>query len=202
MRGSYDRIRGVPATPFPRRPDPPERIRTERLLLRRPRIADAEAVYLYAGDPEVVRFMDFRRHASVEDSLAFLRPCAARWDAWRDGEELFWVVTEPPSDLALGGVGARVRDADADFGYVLAREAWGRGVATEAARAVVAWLAALPGVERVWATCDAENLASARVLEKAGLALEAVLPCATTRPNLGGGPRDTRVYARRPVARP
>lgn len=52
----------------------------------------------------------------------------------------------------------------------------------------------VPGVYRVWATCDTENLASVRVLEKTGLVLEGKLRRSMVRPNLSEKPRDTFVY--------
>ncbi len=62
----------------------------------------------------------------------------------------------------------RVREHAADIGYVLSRSLWGRGYMTEAAAAVVEWAINLDFVYRVWAVCDVENKASARVLEKVG----------------------------------
>ena len=92
-------------------------------------------------------------------------------------------------------IGCRIREYDADFGYVLNRMSWGQGYATEAARAVVTWLTSLPSICRIWATCDAENIASVRVLEKTGLSCEGRLRRSTIRPNLSSAPRDTFVFA-------
>ena len=64
---------------------------------------------------------------------------------------------------------------EADLGYVLAREAWGQGYATEAARALIAVGFAHLGLRRIEATSDPQNRASARVLEKAGLRRAGVL---------------------------
>jgi RimJ/RimL family protein N-acetyltransferase len=83
-----------------------------------------------------------------------------------------------------------------DFGYVLHRQYWRRGIATEAARAVVAWVSTLEPVYRLWATCDIDNLASLRVLEKAGLSREGILRCWAIRPNISQQPRDAFVYAK------
>src|SRR4029079_13638320 len=64
---------------------------------------------------------------------------------------------------------------DADLGFIFARDAWGQGYATEAAAAMVRAGFQQLGVGRIFSTCDAANLASARVLEKAGLRREATL---------------------------
>jgi ribosomal-protein-alanine N-acetyltransferase len=69
----------------------------------------------------------------------------------------------------VGTVGLRVQGHRVELGYVLARPYWGQDLATEAARAVVDWAIARPEVHRVWAVCDLDNHASARVLEKVGM---------------------------------
>jgi RimJ/RimL family protein N-acetyltransferase len=68
--------------------------------------------------------------------------------------------------------------------------------APEAARAVLEWASTLDGVHRIWATCDVENGASARVLEKIGMAREGLLRRWAVRPNLPATPpRDAYVYS-------
>ena len=67
--------------------------------------------------------------------------------------------------------------------------------ATEAATLLVGWLQRQPAFVRIWATCDADNAASAAVLRKAGLQLEGRLRRATVRPNRGTAPRDTLMHA-------
>jgi [ribosomal protein S5]-alanine N-acetyltransferase len=80
--------------------------------------------------------------------------------------------------------------------YSLARAYWRQGYATEAAGAVVAWAVSNPDIYCVWAVCDVENTASARVLEKLGLTREGVLRRWLRHPNISPEPRDCYVYAR------
>src|SRR5690606_30857576 len=124
---------------------------------------------------------------------ALLQDRAARWTS---GAEYYWVITERDRDRAIGGISCRITGDAAEVGFLVHRQFWGRGIATEACTAVVAWLWSVPTARRVWATCDAENLASARVLEKVGLRHERTLPRATVRPNLSPEPRDTLMYAK------
>ena len=80
-------------------------------------------------------------------------------------------------------------------GYVLAKDAWGLGYATEALRAVID-IARGVGVTRLYALCHPENPASWRVLEKCGFFREGVLPRHSTFPNLDtDGPCDVLCYA-------
>ena len=82
------------------------------------------------------------------------------------------------------------------YGYLPARPAWGRGLMVEALTAVVAWGLSQPGVWRVGDVCDVDNLASARVMEKAGLAREALLRRWSVHPNVSDEPRDCFSYVR------
>jgi RimJ/RimL family protein N-acetyltransferase len=95
----------------------------------------------------------------------------------------------------IGMVGLRVRDFKAEVGYVLARRWWGRGLVAEALRPVVAWALGQPAVYRVWAVCDVENRASARVMEKVGMEREGLLRRYTLRPNASAEPRDSYCYS-------
>ncbi|WP_027480935.1 GNAT family N-acetyltransferase [Deinococcus pimensis] len=89
-------------------------------------------------------------------------------------EEWGGVIVERATSTAVGQMGFKGRpDArgDAEFGYGLGPTWWGRGYATEMARALVTWGLAQPGVRRVTAETLPDNAASIRVLEKAGLRL-------------------------------
>jgi RimJ/RimL family protein N-acetyltransferase len=172
--------------------DLPELLRTERLALRRPRATDAEAVFAYASDPDVTLHMDWARHTDIAQSRAFLDYCD---EGWRTGSEATWAITLAGADRMIGAVGIRPRRHKADFGYVLAREHWGQGIATEASLAVIAAAFALAGMSRVWATCSVGNERSARVLEKAGLEREGILRNWCLRPQQGGRVEDAYCYA-------
>jgi RimJ/RimL family protein N-acetyltransferase len=82
------------------------------------------------------------------------------------------------------------------FGYCLARDAWGRGFATEAATAIVSKSLDQPEIWRVQAFCDVENRASARVLEKCGLVREGTLRRYMVMPNMSDIPRDMYCFAK------
>ncbi len=81
------------------------------------------------------------------------------------------------------------------MGYSLARAQWGCGYATEALRAVAAWVLQQPEIFRLWAVCDIENVASARVLEQVGMQREGVLRKWIRHPNRDAVPRDCLCYA-------
>jgi len=171
----------------------PEVLTTERLVLRRPRLSDAAAIFAeYAQDLEVTKYLIWRPHREIKETVDFLAGCLARWES---GEELTWGLTRKDGDRVIGMVACRVRGHAGDIGYVLARHYWRRGYATEAVRAVVEWVASVEPVFRVWAVCDTANAASARVLEKVGMSREGVLRRWIMHPNVSSEPRDCFVYS-------
>lgn len=172
---------------------PPETLTAPLVLLRRARPADALCLYRAARNAEVMRFMDWAMPTDAGDTESHLRRSSTDWDS---GSEYQWVILDRDSAQCVGTISCRPRAHSADFGYFLGRDHWGRGFATDAASAVVAWLAAQPEIIRIWASVDVENVRSRRLLERLGLQLEGVLRMATIRPNIGGLPRDTAVYAR------
>lgn len=172
----------------------PERLETARLVLRRPRAADAEAVFgRYASDPEVTRYMSFPRHLSIDQTRAFLEFSDDEWARWPIGP---YLIEDRADGRLLGGTGLGFESPwRASTGYLLARDAWGRGYATEALAAMVE-LATATGVVRLYATCHLDHAASRRVLEKGGFSHEGVLRRSMLFPNLGEGPHDAHFYAR------
>jgi ribosomal-protein-alanine N-acetyltransferase len=170
----------------------PPSLETARLLLRPLGVADAPDVFRYASDVEATRFMIFPRHRAIAEADAFARRCA---QCWQDGSAFPWAISRHDTREFIGAIELRIKPPKADFGYILCRPHWRQGYASEAAAAVVAWAIAQPEIYRVWATCHPDNTASARVLEKSGLAFEGRLARWEPRPNLGEAAGDSLVYA-------
>ncbi|HZB88763.1 MAG TPA: GNAT family N-acetyltransferase [Terracidiphilus sp.] len=161
---------------------------TDRLLLRKPTAGDAEAIFRrYSADPEVTRYMSWATHRRLDDTRAFLAWSEGDWARWPAGSYL--VFARDQDCLLIGGTGVSFRTPDeAVTGYVLARDAWGKGYATECLRAMIL-LARQTGVRRLEAVCHAENRASAHVMEKCGMHYEGLLAAHTEFPNLQPGVR-------------
>jgi RimJ/RimL family protein N-acetyltransferase len=172
----------------------PPVITTARLRLRLPSLEDAPAILTeYASDPEVTRFVRWRPHRSVAETDAFLVRTIAAIEA---GTEAQWVVERHGVDRLIGMIGFRLTGHAAELGYVLARDCWGQGYATEAGRAVVDWALTQAHLHRVWAVCDVDHRAAARVLEKLGMEREGRLRRWSVLPNVSAAPRDCWCYAR------
>lgn len=171
-----------------------EWISAERLVLRRPEAEDVPLIYQRWGtDPEVTRYLSWGTHQSPDDTAAFLRFSDAAWAAWGAGPLL---IEEKESGRLLGSTGVEVQTATrVSTGYVLARDAWDQGFASEALQALLAALAGT-SVWRVEAVCHTEHSASARVLEKAGFEREGTLRRHTVFPNLAPEPQDVVLFSR------
>jgi RimJ/RimL family protein N-acetyltransferase len=173
----------------------PERVETARLILRRPRTADAKAIFeRYASDPEVTRWLGWPRHTSLADTEGFVGFSETEWERWPAGP---YLIERRADGVLVGSTGFGFETPwRAMTGYLLAREAWGHGFATEALRAV-SELAPRLGIIRLHACCHVDHDTSAHVLDKCGYAREAVLLRHTVFPNSGlSGPLDVLMYAR------
>jgi [ribosomal protein S5]-alanine N-acetyltransferase len=173
--------------------NPPKSLKTDRLSLRKAKLADAEAIFRqYATDPEVTKYVSWRAHRNLEETRDYMRMCSLAWDV---GKAFHWVIECALDKQVMGMMIARVDAEKWELGYVLARQHWGRGFMTEALRELIAWALKQEDIFRVWAVCDVENLASARVMEKSGMQREGVLRRWSVHPNLSPEPRDSYCYA-------
>jgi [ribosomal protein S5]-alanine N-acetyltransferase len=171
----------------------PLRVETARLILSPPTANDVPAIYQrYASDPDVTRFMSFPRHESLKRTEEFVAFSAQEWERAAAGPYLIWSRAD---GSLLGGSGLECKnEGEAVTGYVLAKDAWGRGYATEALNAVVGVASSL-GLQRLTACCHLEHRASQRVLEKCGFRREA-RACQSTFPNLGPDAQSVAWYVR------
>ncbi len=173
---------------------PPEVFETKRLVLRKPKMTDAETIFdEYAQDSRVSKYLSWRPHQRIEETYKFLETSLKEWES---GSYFAWVITERGNDKCIGMIGFRILEFKAELGYVLTRHFWGQGIMTEAVQTIVGWLYAQPNIFRVWAVCDIENIASARVLEKVGMVKEGVLCKWASHPNISPESRDCICYSK------
>jgi RimJ/RimL family protein N-acetyltransferase len=147
---------------------------TDRLLLREWTTADFEDVHAYASDPEVVRHVSFGPNSEAETTAFLEMAIAAVQRVPRIDFTL--AIASRYDDRVIGGIGLALKSAtSAELGYVFRRDAWGRGYATEAARALVEFGFRQAGLHRIFALCFPPNTAYARVMEKLGIQYEGTL---------------------------
>ena len=166
---------------------------TDRLAARPAARVDAQVLFdEYATDAEVARYMTWRPHRTVEETTDFLRRCEG---VWLEGSAFPWTLWLKETGEFAGLIEVRVRAPAVDVGYALVRRRWRQGLMSEAVDAVIRWAFSQPEIFRVWATCDMENIASARLLEHAGMQREGVLRRWIVHPNVSETPRDCFCYA-------
>ena len=142
---------------------------TDRLLVRQYVEEDAEAFFRLNTDPEVLRFVPDQALQSVEQARQVLidHPIA---DYRKHGFGRGACILKSTGEQ-IGFAGLKYLDelGEVDVAYRLLPAYWGQGLATEAARAAVRYGFAELGLPRIIGLVMPENIASARVLEKAGL---------------------------------
>ena len=173
-------------------PAPTAICETPRLRLRRVSADDAGAVFRLLSDERVVRHMLFPLFTPERAARFVARlqePPAAGAPP-----QLVLALADRASGEVVGLCGLVLQPAreEGELWYLLDPAAWGRGLVTEAARALVDHAFARLALHRVWASCLPENAASWRVLEKLGFRREGFL-----RQNLRihGEWRDSFLYA-------
>jgi RimJ/RimL family protein N-acetyltransferase len=156
---------------------PPERSRVfvtgKRVLLREWTPGDSEAVLAYAEDVAVGRYLirgpaELKAEPALAVAEARKRP--------RTEYALAGVYQETGAVIGSAGVYVdSVRHHRGEIGYVLRRDMWGQGLATEIAALLLRVGFDDLRLHRLWATCDPANKASIRVLEKVGMQCEGLL---------------------------
>lgn len=144
---------------------------TRRLRLRRPRPSDEAEMIALDSDPQVMRYVGSPPGPRTPAETAE----RARQRIGADHGGAGWWVVEGRDDGAFHGLGLLLPMPDGDdfeVGYRLARRSWGRGIATEAAAAIVQHAFDDLGLGRVVAVAYADNAASRRVLDKLGFTCE------------------------------
>jgi RimJ/RimL family protein N-acetyltransferase len=155
---------------------------TERLILREFVAGDWPAVLAYQRDPRYLRLYEWPDRTEA-DVRRFVNTFIEQ-QKQRPRTRFQLAVTLKDGGRLIGNVGIRVTPRnrvsseklgfyhEAEIGYELAPDEWRRGYATEAARAIVRFGFEELGLHRIGAWCVADNVASARVLEKVGMTLE------------------------------
>ena len=145
-------------------------LRTPRLLLDPPCAADAQRVLELLSDPQSVVHNPSDGLRSLDQAAELVGRWRSQWERFGFG---YWCLRTREDGEFVGYSGVktvRFRDGEAlNLVYRLAPHAWGRGLATEAASAAVAWVVRHVPDRRVIARVRPENLASQRVAAKAGL---------------------------------
>ncbi len=166
-----------------------EMIETERLILRKPVVDDSKEIFeTYATDLDAVKYLAWKPHSSIDVTKSFLEERIYEWD---NQKRFSWIISTKPNGKIIGMISCKFsHDFRAGISYVINKENWGKGYATEAAKAIISKLLDLDFVYRVEALCDIENLGSEKVLKKLGMTFEGRMNRTGYTPNISSEPRD------------
>jgi len=137
-------------------------LETERLSLRRPTLADVKTIARLANDRRIAENTRRLPHPySQEHAIAFVRYAA------NDSREIAFLIEQNFEPIGMVGLNTAEREAP-ELGYWLGVDHWGRGFATEAARAVIDYFFEQFDGEHLFAGARVTNPASRNILEKCG----------------------------------
>lgn len=155
--------------------DPFPDLDTPRLCLRALTRADADDMFRVHADPEVLRFIGRPKPASID---AIMERIDGMIESTRAEAGITWKLCDRATGAYVGGAGLKYWDKThrrAEVGYILARERWGRGLATEALAPILRFGFERMRLHSVEARVHPDNRASRRVLEKVGFVQEGYL---------------------------
>lgn len=154
-----------------------QRIETDRLILRRYKIEDADAMYKnWASDSEVTKFLTWQPHSSVDVSRSIIEDWLKEYS---DEKYYHWAIVfrdngnEPIGDISVVQMNEDI--SMVHIGYCLGRAWWRRGIMSEALKAVMDFMFDTVEVNRVESRHDPMNSNSGKVMQKCGMKYEGTL---------------------------
>jgi len=143
-------------------------LETERLILRPLTVADADVVFSgWASDPEVTKYMSYSAHKSVDETIEWL----TQEEKNINNDKYFsWGFTlkEIGRLIGSGGVGYNEEHKMFAPGYNIMKAYWGKGLTTEALKAIIDFAVSELGAREFFCNHATENIASGKVMEKVG----------------------------------
>jgi len=152
------------------------KLETERLILRRFVIGDAEAMFEnWASEDEVTKYLTWPTHADVENTKLILKYFIENYEKpdWYN-----WVIELKSTGDIIGNISVvKIQEniEEAVLGYCMGTRWWGQGIMPEAGRAVIKYLFEEVGFHRIAANHDKNNPKSGKVMKKIGMTYEGTL---------------------------
>ncbi|WP_370630085.1 GNAT family N-acetyltransferase [Fictibacillus sp. 18YEL24] len=150
-------------------------LETERLLLRKLTVEDAQDMFQYGSDAEVSRYVTWEAHRTLEDTKEFIQFVLKKYEK---GELAPWGIVLKETNELIGTidfVSWQINHKTAEIGYVIAQKYWGQGITTEAGKEILRYGFQNMHLERIQARCFVENGGSERVMKKLGMSYEGTL---------------------------
>ncbi len=151
-------------------------LETERLILRKFEISDAENMFKnWSSDSEVTKFLTWETHKSIDDSKEII----SFWIHEYEKPDFYqWAIVLKETNEVIGSITVvKIMEQVnlVETGYAISRKFWGKGITTEAFKKVIEFLFEKVGVNKIQAKHDYRNPASGKVMKKCGLIYEGTL---------------------------
>ncbi|MEK4760013.1 GNAT family N-acetyltransferase [Viridibacillus sp. FSL E2-0187] len=150
-------------------------LETERLILRKISFEDLNDMHTYCSNEEVARNCTWNKHESLADTEEFVRFILNKYEF---DQYALWGIEDKETGILIGTidfVSWQPKQQIAEIGYAISQAYWGRGIVTEAAKAVIAFGFEEMDLVRIQAKCLIKNVGSARVMEKVGMSYEGII---------------------------
>lgn len=147
-------------------------LETQRLLLRKVTAEDSQDMFQYASNEEVAKYVTWDAHKTLKDTESFITFVLNQYKAHKVAP---WAIEEKASGKFIGTIDYvwwKPEHNSAEIGYVISPDYWGKGITTEAAKAIIQFGFEHMDLVRIQARCLVENIGSQRVMEKAGMSYE------------------------------
>ena len=149
-------------------------LETERLLLRKVTMDDAEDMFEYGSNDEVTKYVTWDTHKTIEDARGFIDFILNKYAQQAVAP---WGIEEKATGKFIGTIDFfawNVAFKTAEIGYVIAPDYWGKGITAEAAAAITDFGFEKMELVRIQARCFVANIGSERVMEKIGMQFEGI----------------------------
>ena len=150
-------------------------LETNRTLLRKLSLDDADDIFEYASEPEIAQYVPWEYHRSIEDTLTFLNSVIEKY---RQNQNAEWGIVLKDNNKLIGSIGFHwwsIEHASAEIGYALSKQYWGHGIMSEVLHEVIRFGFSNMKLNRIEARTRVENTASQNVLKRAGMTYEGTI---------------------------
>ena len=152
-------------------------LETDRLILRRFKIEDAEAMYKnWACDTEVTKYLTWPAHSSVDVSKGILQQWIVDYNS--DDSYNWAIILKENGDYPIGSIGVVDKNEKVNMvhiGYCIGKSWWNKGITSEALGALIKYFIEEVGVNRVESRHDPNNTNSGKVMIKCGMKYEGTM---------------------------
>ncbi|QCR31262.1 GNAT family N-acetyltransferase [Lysinibacillus sp. SGAir0095] len=150
-------------------------LETERLILREITENDANSIFEYLSDPEVMKYYGLQPFEAVKDALDEIS-----WyqSIFNEQTGIRWGITLKHEDKVIGSCGFLNTVSNhyrTDIGFELSKEYWGQGIASEAMNEIIQYAFEQTDIQRIQALIEPPNIASQKMVERAGFLREGLL---------------------------